>query len=191
MEQDIDHPPGRADSIAELGESSDDLQVSERRVSRYEPARVYLCCSPGYDRWVQVEGVKVPQPIVYIDTSAVRNGKLEELEAAMKKLAVFVKANVPQLISYGFFLDEEKARMTVVAVHPDSASLEFHMDVGREEFRKFSDIIDLLRIDVYGRVSDAVMDRLHRKARMLGDATVAVHAFHEGFWRVSPESREI
>lgn len=125
----------------------------------------------------------MPQPIVYIDTSGVRNGKLEELEEAMKKLAEFVEANVPQLISYGFFLDEEKARMTVVAVHPDSASLEFHMDVGSEEFRKFSDLIDLLRIDVYGRVSDAVMGRLHRKARMLGDSTVAVHDFRAGFAR--------
>jgi hypothetical protein len=125
----------------------------------------------------------MPQPIVYIDISAIRKGKLEELQAAMKALAAFVEANVPQLISYGFFLDEDRTQMTVVAVHRDSASLEFHMDVGAAEFRKFADLIDLLRIEVYGRVSDAVLKRLHQKARMLGKGTVAVHEFYAGFSR--------
>jgi hypothetical protein len=123
------------------------------------------------------------QPIVYIDISAIREGKLGELEVAMKDLAAFVEANVPQLISYGFFLDEDRTQMTVVAVHPDSASLEFHMDVGGAEFRKFGDLIDLSRIEVYGRVSDAVLERLHQKARMLGRGTVAVHEFYAGFAR--------
>ena len=125
----------------------------------------------------------MPRPIVYVDTSSIREGKLEELEAAMQHLAAFVEANVPQLISYGFFLDHESDQMTVVAVHPDSASLEFHMDVGAEEFRKFADLIDLSRIDVYGAVSDAVVERLHRKAQMLGSATVTVHELHAGFAR--------
>ncbi len=125
----------------------------------------------------------MPQPIVYVDTSAIREGTLGELEMAMKNLAAFVEANVPQLISYGFFLDEGRTEMTVVAVHPDSASLEFHMDVGGAEFRKFADLIDLLRIQVYGRVSDAVLERLHDKARMLGKGTVTVHEFYAGFTR--------
>ncbi len=123
------------------------------------------------------------QPIVYIDTSSIREGKLGELERAMKRLAEFVEENVPQLISYGFFLDEDRTRMTVVAVHPDSASLEFHMDVGGTEFRKFADLIDLETIAVYGRVSGAVLERLHQKARMLGRGTVEVHEFYAGFAR--------
>jgi hypothetical protein len=123
------------------------------------------------------------QPIVYTDTSVIREGKLDQLELAMKDLAAFVEANVPQLISYGFFLDNERTRMAVVAVHPDSASLAYHMDVGREEFRKFADLIDLLKIEVYGHVSDAVLERLQQKAQMLGRATVAVHEFFSGFVR--------
>ena len=120
--------------------------------------------------------------IVYIDTSTICEGKLEELEVAMKDLAAFVEANEPQLISYAFFLDTDRTQMTVVAVHPDSASLEFHMDVGGPEFRKFADLIDLARIEVYGRVSDAVLERLHQKAWRLG-GTVAIHQFYAGFAR--------
>ena len=130
-----------------------------------------------------MSSAKPERPIVYIDTSTVREGKLEELEVAMRHLAAFVEANVPQLISYGFFLDRDSAQMAVVAVHLDSASLEFHMDVGAAEFQKFATLIDLARIDVYGVVSDAVLERLHLKARMLGRGTVAVHELHAGFAR--------
>jgi hypothetical protein len=123
----------------------------------------------------------VAQPIVYVDTSLIRPGKLDALEVAMKDLAAFVEANVPQLISYAFFVDTDRSHMTVVAVHPDSASLEFHMDVGAEEFKKFADLIELEKIEVYGLVNDAVLERLHTKARTLGAATVTVHEFHAGF----------
>jgi hypothetical protein len=63
------------------------------------------------------------QPIFYIDTSSIREGKLGELQVAMKDLAAFVEASMPQLISYGFFLNEARTQMTVVAVHPNSAVL--------------------------------------------------------------------
>jgi hypothetical protein len=122
-------------------------------------------------------------PIVYVDTSLIREGKQQELEVAMGDLAAFVEANMPRVISYGFFLDESRMQMTVVAVHPDSQSLQFHIDTGATEFRKFADLIDLSRIEVYGAVSDGVLERLHRKARMLGSETVVVHELYTGFWR--------
>lgn len=125
----------------------------------------------------------MPQPIVYIDTSEVREGRLDELEAKLKDLAAFVEANVPRLISYGFYFNEERTRMAVVAVHPDSESLEYHLDTGGKEFRKFAELIELSSIEVYGQVSDPVLERLHRKARMLGRGTVTVHDFHAGFAR--------
>lgn len=122
-------------------------------------------------------------PLVYIDTSRIRDGKLDALEAAMTHLAAFVESHVPRLISYGFFLNEARTQMTVVAVHPDSDSLRFHLDEAGAEFRKFADLIELSRIDVYGQVSDAVLDHLHNKARMLGTGTVSIHDGYAGFSR--------
>lgn len=125
----------------------------------------------------------MPPPIVYVDTSLIREGKQQELEVAMGDLTAFVEANMARVISYGFFLDESRMQMTVVAVHPDSESLQIHIDTGAAEFRKFADLIDLSRIEVYGAVSDGVLERLHRKARMLGSETVVVHELYAGFWR--------
>jgi hypothetical protein len=125
----------------------------------------------------------MPPPIVYVDTSVIREGKQQELEVAMTDLAGFVEANMPRVISYGFFLDENRMQMTVVALHPDSESLQFHIDTGAAEFRKFADLIDLSKIEIYGVVSDGVLERLDRKARMLGSGTVAVHELYAGFAR--------
>ncbi|GAA0584786.1 hypothetical protein ACFQH5_11435 [Halomonas salifodinae] len=119
-------------------------------------------------------------PLVYVDTSRVRDGKLEALEAAMTHLAAFVESHVPRLLSYGFFLDQTRTRMTVVAIHPDADSLRFHLDEAGAEFRKFAELIELSRIDVYGQVSDAVLERLHNKARLLGSGTVSIHDHYAG-----------
>lgn len=123
------------------------------------------------------------QPIVYVDVSAIREGKLAPLEAAMAHLAEFVKANMPRLISYGFYLNEDRTQMTVVAVHPDSASLVHHLDTGAGEFQKFGELIDLARIEVYGHISDDVLAWLEQKAQTLGSGVVTVHDFYAGFVR--------
>lgn len=124
-------------------------------------------------------------PIVYIDRSEIREGRLEELREAIDELVAFVDTQEPQLISYGFYLDEEAGRMTVVAIHPDSASLELHMEVGGPQFRKFKDFIRLQKIEVYGQPSDTVLSALRQKALMLGDEeSVVVQRLHAGFARL-------
>ena len=76
----------------------------------------------------------MPDEIVYIDTSDVREGALEELKTAMKELVDFVEANEPRLIAYNVYFSDDGTRMTVVHVHPDSASLEYHMEVAGPAF---------------------------------------------------------
>jgi len=123
-------------------------------------------------------------PIVYIDRSDVTTGSLADLRAAVSGLVAFVEAREPQLIAYGFYIDDAGSTMTVVAVHPDSASLEFHLDIGGPEFRKVGAFIRLRAIEVFGQPSDAAVSQLHEKARILGDATVVVHAVDAGFARM-------
>jgi len=58
--------------------------------------------------------------------------------------------------------------MTVVQLQPDSASLEFHMEVGGPAFAKFKDLIRLTAMEVYGEPSEGLCKRLLDKAQMLG-----------------------
>lgn len=109
------------------------------------------------------------EPIVYIDHSRIRGGSLDELKAGVRRLVDLIDAQEPRLLVYGFHIDEVAMRMTVVAVHPDSASLELHLDIGGEEFRKLAHLLTLTAIECYGRPSERALDQLRRKAEMLGD----------------------
>lgn len=132
------------------------------------------------------------EPVVYVDQSDVRTGKLTELKEAMAELAEFVESHEPQLLSYGFFLDEGEARMTVVAVHPDAASMEYHMDIGGLRFRKFAELLQLRSIDVYGQPSEKVVQQLREKAAMLGEGDgLTVHRLHAGFTRFSAQAPNV
>jgi len=121
--------------------------------------------------------------ILYVDTSDVREGALEELKPGMKRLVDFVEANEPRLIAYNVYFSEDGTRMTVVSVHPDSASLEYHMQVAGPIFRQFVELVTLSAIHIYGEPSEQVLKQSHEKARLLGHGTVAVHALHAGFTR--------
>ena len=123
--------------------------------------------------------------IVYIDRSEIREGKLAELKAGVTRLASVAQQLEPQLLSYSFFVDDEQSTMTVVVVHPDSASLEFHMETLAAEFRRLSPLLTLRSIEVFGHVSETAKTLLQAKARDLGNAEIAVHEQHAGFSRAS------
>jgi hypothetical protein len=126
-------------------------------------------------------------PIVYIDHSDLREGSLDELKAGVQRLVDFIEAREPQLITYGFYIDEGSAKMTVVAVHPDSASLELHLDIGGKEFSKLSHLLTLTAIECYGRASEKALEQLERKAAALGnDGTVVSVERFAGFTHLSP-----
>ena len=121
--------------------------------------------------------------IVYIDQSDIHEGRLEDLQEGIRRLVDVIEALEPRLIAYGFHLDEEAGRMTVTAVHPDSASLELHLEIGNEEFRKLGDLITLTQIQVYGSISERASEMLEQKATMLGGSGVTVTERFAGFAR--------
>ena len=126
--------------------------------------------------------------IVYVDHSEIRPGRIEEVKRGIAELVEFVKAHEPQLIFYAFYVNEEASSMTVVAVHPDSASLDLHLRIGGPEFRKLAEHIDLRSIEVYGQPSQKVVSQLNQKALALGEhGQVVVSKFEVGFarWAVS------
>ena len=126
------------------------------------------------------------EPILYLDRSVIRSPDLARLRESVADLTEFVREREPQLLFYGFEIDEQTATMRVVAVHPDSESLGVHLDVGGSEFRKVGAFIDLQQIDIYGRPSAAVLGQLHEKAAMLGSAArVSVHELASGFERLT------
>jgi quinol monooxygenase YgiN len=124
------------------------------------------------------------EPIISLDTSLISEGRLDELRMAVAELVDFVRSNEPRPIVYQVFFDQTGSRMTVVQVHPDSASMEFHMRVAGPAFAGFVELVTLSTLDVYGKPSEELLELLRRKVQMLGEATVIVHDLQAGFARI-------
>jgi hypothetical protein len=129
------------------------------------------------------EGRGVSQPLVYVDTSEVREGALEELKGAIHELAEFIEANEPQLIAYNVYISDDGSEITVMHVHADSASLDYHMDVAGPRFEGFAKLVTLSSIHIYGEPSGRALRQLHEKAQLLGSGDVIVQDLHAGFSR--------
>jgi hypothetical protein len=128
----------------------------------------------------------VAGPLVYVDTSRVREGAFDELTGAIRELAEFVEANLPEVLAYNVYLSEDGSKMTVVHIHADSSSLEKHLEIGGPAFRRFADLVTLKSIHLYGEPSSKALEQLREKARSLGSGVVVVHTPAAGFSRLEP-----
>ena len=129
--------------------------------------------------------------LIVVDTSEIREGRLEELRAAVAEMAAFVEANEPDPVSYQVFFSEDGRRMTVIQIHPDADSMERHMEVTGPVFARFADLLELRTVDVYGVPSAKVIEQLQRKAEMLGAASVEVHDLQAGFARIGASAEVV
>ena len=121
--------------------------------------------------------------LIAIDSSEIREGKIDELKIGLAELVEFVEANEPEPIAYSIYIDEAGSRMTVVQIHPSSESMELHMKLAGPIFQKFTELVVLSRIDFYGTPSDALLAQMRQKAEMLGNARLVVNELHAGFAR--------
>lgn len=121
--------------------------------------------------------------IVYIDRSEVLPGRLAELKLRIDDLADFVERNEPQLIAYDAYFDEPGGLMTVIHVHPDSASLANHFAIAGSAFGGFRELLRMRSIDIFGHPDDDVLRLVEAKAADLGGGSVRVHEHGSGFVR--------
>ena len=123
------------------------------------------------------------EPLIVISTFRVKEGKFEDLERYYKKISEIVKANEPQLIAFHGFLNKERTEMTSIQVHPDTASLDIHMQVLRdnwdESFGDYGQMLEVIRVEYLGTPpeSSLAMD-------MQGDWSVSLKPLYvTGFTR--------
>ena len=121
--------------------------------------------------------------VVYLDTSEVRPGVLGKLKVAMGQLASFVETNEPRIIAYSVYFSGDGSRMSVLHIHEDLPSLEYHLKVAGPQFPPIAPLVKLLTIEIFGAVTEEIMKQLQAKTQLLG-GTVIIHDFGSGFTRV-------
>jgi quinol monooxygenase YgiN len=125
----------------------------------------------------------VPEPIIFVDTFQIREGKLEDFKRAAKEMTELVEENESQLLVYNIYIDEAGSRMTGVQMHPDSASVEKHFAVAGPHFGKVMECLESGgTMHAYGSPSEQVRRQMTQMAASMG-VTVTFTDLFAGFAR--------
>jgi quinol monooxygenase YgiN len=100
-------------------------------------------------------------PLIYVGTYTIKQGDQEDARRRLAELVDFVETNEPRVIAFNTYLDRDGNTVSIVQVHPDSASMEFHMQVNAKHFATAFDWLDTsMSGQYYGPISDALAAEL-------------------------------
>jgi quinol monooxygenase YgiN len=100
-------------------------------------------------------------PLICAFTYKIKPGKQEEARKRIAELVDFVEMNEPRMIAFHVYLDQEGNTLSIVQVHPDSASMEFHLEVNAKHFATAFDWLDTsIGQQYFGPISDALATEL-------------------------------
>jgi uncharacterized protein (DUF2126 family) len=127
-------------------------------------------------------------PFIFIATNRLKPGRLERERNRVPGLVEFIEASEPRMIAFNEFVNEAGDEATVVQFHPDAASMEAHMEIVRERAQEaYSETLDAtVRIQVFGRPTDAILEALQQQAG--SGVEISVNGEHlGGFTRSAAE----
>jgi hypothetical protein len=107
------------------------------------------------------------EPFIFITTHTVKDGRLEDLERLTPEFLEFVQTNEPRLLSIGAYLNDDRDRLTLVQVHRDADSMDFHLRIAGEKIHEALDVVENDTVDVYGTPGE-ITKRLLDQIRTTG-----------------------
>jgi len=125
------------------------------------------------------------KPLIVISRFRVNEGKLEELKSYYQKILNIIESNQTRMIAFHGFLSEDGTEMTSIQVHPDTASMEYHMQVLKENwdqsFSQYSQMVQGTTIDYYGDPPESAI-----KMNDMSKQDLKIHPVHiAGFTHTS------
>jgi uncharacterized protein (DUF2126 family) len=127
-------------------------------------------------------------PFIFIATNRLKPGRLERERSRVPGLVEFIEASEPRLIAFNEYVNETGDEVTVVQFHPDAESMEAHMAIVRKRAQEaYAETLDAtVRIQVFGRPTDAILDALRQQAG--NGVDISVNGEHlGGFTRSAAE----
>lgn len=127
----------------------------------------------------------MPGPFTYIGTYRIEEGKREEAKKVCRSSWTLVETNEPRLVAFNVYPDERGRKVSVVQVHPDTASMEFQMRVVSDHLSSAFEYLEGTESEqVYGTPSPTLEEKLREFAEP--GVPVTFMPIHEaGFTRAS------
>ena len=108
----------------------------------------------------------MPGPFIFIATNRLRDGRFDAEQQRVPELSRFIEAHEPRLIAFNEYVNEDHTEVAVVQIHPDAASLEFHMGVVGDRAREaYAQTLEATTgIQVFGTPTDNILRMLEQQA---------------------------
>jgi hypothetical protein len=130
----------------------------------------------------------MPSPFIFIATNRLKPGAYEAERLRVPGLVEFIRAGEPRLLAFDEYINRERTEVTVVQIHPDAASMEFHVGVVRERAAQaYSETLYTTQIQVFGNPSEAVVATLRAQA----GAGVPLSVHPRAPWRIHTDRRAL
>lgn len=129
-------------------------------------------------------------PFMLVSRFKVKDGGLENLRDYARRVTELMQAKEPRIIAFHCFLSEDGMEMSTIHLHPDVASMEFHMQVQRdnweETFSQSATMLEAVRVDYYGaKPPESAVEAFRRAGSEIG--TMPTHL--AGFTREGTQGR--
>lgn len=120
-------------------------------------------------------------PIIFITTSQIEKGALEQCKDAFRKSVDFLETNGPQMMAK-VCIDEKELRAHTIQVHRDSASILTHWQLADPYMRDVMQHLTTTRVDIFGHPNEDVIQGMQRLSSQ--GAIISVTPQFVGFSRL-------
>ena len=113
----------------------------------------------------------MPDPIVFISHSSVKEGKLDELKRTSRDAFSALRADKPGTVLHYGYLDTDEREVHFVHVFPDADAMDAHFEGADQRVAAASELIDTRAFEIYGAPHQAVVEALGQNP----DVEVTIH----------------
>jgi hypothetical protein len=109
-------------------------------------------------------GTHMSEPIIFVSQQRIKPGKLEGYRQFAQNIAAQFEANRPGTVSFLGYTNEAGTEATFIYTFPSAEAMQAHVQYAAEVAKGSSEFIDVLRLEIYGRPTDAILDGMRKLA---------------------------
>ena len=103
------------------------------------------------------------EPIVFISTHRIKEGKLDEFKEFSRKMTPLIEQGKPNTVFFQPYLNDEGTELTIVHVFPDAGAMDLHFEGADERSATAYEFIEPKRFEIYGPASDDVVATMRQQ----------------------------
>jgi hypothetical protein len=100
------------------------------------------------------------QPIVFVTTHRIRDGKLEQFKRQNRSVASHIEEAKPNTLAFLAYLNQEETEVSIVHIFPDANAMDEHMEGIGERASAAAEVLEFGKLEILGAPSDAVVSQM-------------------------------